>query len=138
MPARDLVHDALVNALEKDNWEITDDPLFIKVGRRKGYIDIGAEKFIAAIKGNKKIAVEGKGFSGSSELSEFEKALGQFNIYALALEEKEPDRILYLAVPEDFYRDFMEDSFFQKVVKRFDLKIIIFNVEKQIIISWID
>ena len=112
MPAKDQIHDALINALIKDGWTITEDPYFVKVGRRKGFIDLAADKIIAATKENKKIAVEGKNFAGASELTEFEKALGQFNIYQVAIEEKEPDRILYLAVPEDFYRDFMEDPFF--------------------------
>lgn len=138
MPVRDLVHVALVNALKKDGWIITHDPLFVKLGRRKGYIDIGAEKLIAATKDNRKIAIEGKGFSGNSELSEFEKALGQFNLYVLALEEKEPDRTLYLAMPDDFYIDFMEDSFFQKVIRMYRLRIITFNVENETLIQWID
>lgn len=137
MPARDSIHLALVNALEKDGWTITEDPYFVKVGRRKGFVDLAADKMIAATKENRKIAVEGKSFAGASELSEFEKALGQFNIYQLAIEEKEPDRILYLAVPDDFYRDFMEDPFFQKIIQIYSLKIIIFNTNNQSILSWI-
>ena len=138
MPAKDKVHDALTTALRKDGWTITHDPYFVKVGQRRGFIDLAADKIIAATKENKKIAVEGKGFSGASELTEFEKALGQYSIYLLAIEQKEPDRTLYLAMPDDFYRDFMEDPFFQKIIQIYQLKIIIFNVLEEKIISWIN
>ncbi len=32
MPARDKVHDIVKNALIKDGWTITDDPLTLKFG----------------------------------------------------------------------------------------------------------
>ncbi len=35
MPAKDKIHDALIEALQKDGWTITADPYFIKVGRKK-------------------------------------------------------------------------------------------------------
>lgn len=138
MPARDAIHDALVAALIKDGWTITHDPYFVKVGRKKGFVDLAANKIIAATKEDKKIAVEGKGFAGASELTEFEKALGQYNLYLWAIKEKEPDRTLFLAMPDDFYRDFMEDPFFQKIIQVYSLRIIIFNVVKEKIISWIN
>ena len=116
MPTRDFVHDILIRALVKDGWTITADPYFLKLGRRDGYIDLAADRMIAATKENEKIAVEGKSFASYSKLTEFEKALGQFSLYLLALEEKEPDRILYLAMPNEFYQEFMEDPFFQKVI----------------------
>ncbi|MCB0593863.1 MAG: hypothetical protein H6557_12555 [Lewinellaceae bacterium] len=34
MPARDLIHEAVKRALEKDGWNVTDDPLVIFVKRR--------------------------------------------------------------------------------------------------------
>ena len=46
MPARDKVHKALVNALIKDGWTITADPYFVKVGRRKGFVDLAADKYL--------------------------------------------------------------------------------------------
>jgi hypothetical protein len=57
---------------------------------------LGAEKVIVAEKAGRKIAVEIKSFIGSSTLSEFHLALGQFLNYRYALEDIEPDRVLYL------------------------------------------
>lgn len=138
MPAKDKIHDALVAALEKDGWTITNDPYFVRVGRKKAFVDLAADKIIAATKENRKIAVEGKSFIGSSELTEFERALGQYGIYILAIEEKEPDRVLYVAMPQEFYDDFMEDPFFQKVIRFYALKIIIFDEIKEEIVRWIN
>lgn len=137
MPIRDNIHEALKNALIKDGWTITHDPYYVPVGNRKAFVDLGAERMIAATKGTEKIAVEGKSFLGVSELTEFEKALGQFNLYFLALQQNEPQRVLYLGIPEVFYHSFLEDSFFQEVIQYYSLKIIIFNEENEEIISWI-
>lgn len=57
MPARDLYHDAVVNALIADGWEITHDPLSLSYGGKDLYVDLGAERAtIAAEKeGQKKV-----------------------------------------------------------------------------------
>ncbi len=34
MPAKDIYHDVVRTALEKDGWAITADPLTLKIGRR--------------------------------------------------------------------------------------------------------
>jgi hypothetical protein len=103
MSARDIFHNAVRVALEKEGWVITQDPLFIKVEDIEFYIDLGAERIIAAQKNTQKIAVEIKSFLGSSEVSDFHLALGQFMNYRLALKKKQPERVLYLAVPVDVY-----------------------------------
>lgn len=64
--AKDIYHDTVRTALEKDNWIITDDPLTLKVGRRDLFVDLGAEKLLAAQRQGKKIAVEIKSFISQS------------------------------------------------------------------------
>ncbi len=41
MPARDFYHETVRKALEADGWVITHDPYFPRLGKRKGYIDLG-------------------------------------------------------------------------------------------------
>jgi hypothetical protein len=77
MPARDIYHDAVKNALIKDGWTITDDPLHLRWGLKDLYVDLGAEKLFAAEKEGRKIAVEVKSFIGASEIYDLENALGQ-------------------------------------------------------------
>lgn len=38
MPAKDIFHNTVRLALEKDGWVITDDPLHLKVGGTEMYI----------------------------------------------------------------------------------------------------
>ncbi len=77
MPARDLFHDAVKVGLEKENWVITADPLFIKVDGKKAYVDLAAERLLTAQRGSEKIAVEIKSFVGVSFLDDFHMAIGQ-------------------------------------------------------------
>jgi len=100
MPAHDLYHDAVRNALIKDGWTITHDPFRMELGRRDMYVDLGAERLLAAEKADQRIAVEIKSFIGPSDIADLEQALGQFILYHDVLEAIEPDRILYLAVPQ--------------------------------------
>ena len=76
MSKRDFFHEAVCDALGKDGWAITDDPLKIEWGGATIKIDLGAERLIAAERGNEKIAVEIKSFLSPSPLSEFHTALG--------------------------------------------------------------
>ncbi|MGD1700785.1 element excision factor XisH family protein [Dapis sp. BLCC M229] len=70
-------------------------------------INLGGEQLIGQNKDNQKIVVEIKIFLGkSSAIYEFHIALGQFINYRVALKQKEPDRILYLAVPLITYNNF--------------------------------
>ncbi len=78
MPAKDIYHDAVKNALIKDGWKITDDPLILSIGKKDLFIDLGAEKLIAAEKDQQKIAVEIKSFLGNSQVNDLENALGQY------------------------------------------------------------
>lgn len=99
MAAKDLFHNAVKQALIKQQWIITADPLIIKIEGVKLEIDLAAERILAAQKEGQKIAVEIKSFLGTSVITDFHLALGQFLNYRLALQMTEPDRIIYLAVP---------------------------------------
>jgi hypothetical protein len=92
MPKKDKFHDAVKNALNKDGWTITDDPYKLDFGFTDAFVDLGAERLLAAEKGKEKIAVEVKSFIGSSELYEFHTALGQFANYELALQIEDHKR----------------------------------------------
>jgi XisH protein len=104
--AKDMFHQAVKNALVKEQWTITADPLRFQYGDVNFQVDLGAERLLSADRGNEKIAVEIKSFLNPSAVTDFYGALGQFLSYRLALETIEPDRLLYLAIPADAYRTF--------------------------------
>lgn len=56
--AKDIFHDVVRSSLEAEGWEIVEDPMTIKVGDTQIYIDLSADKMIAANKDDLKIAVE--------------------------------------------------------------------------------
>jgi hypothetical protein len=78
MSARDIFHNAVKIALEKDGWTITHDPLSLEFGLGSLYVDLGAERIIAAERRNEKIAIEIKSFLSGSAVSEFHTALRQY------------------------------------------------------------
>jgi hypothetical protein len=137
MSAKDRFHDVVKTALQKDNWRITHDPLTIRIeGIADMYIDLGAEKLIAAERNGQKIAVEVKSFIGTSTISEFHTALGQFINYRYALEVQEPERVLYLAVPLNAYNDFFTKSFIESVIQRSQVNLLVYDVEIEGIVRW--
>ncbi len=137
MAARDLFHNAVRNGLLKENWTISADPLSLKFGDTRIYIDLGAEKIVAAEKGEEKIAVEIKTFAGDSVVFDFHVAIGQFINYQVVLENKEPDRILYLAVPQEIHDTFFQSLLAQAVIQKYQIKLIIYEPEQEVIIKWL-
>ncbi len=136
MPAKDIFHSAVRNALIKEGWTITDDPLFIEFGGIDLYIDLGAEKIIAAQKDGMKIAVEIKSFAGVSLIYEFHRALGQYINYREALKMEEPGRRLYLAIPSDIYTNFFSLELIRLVTETCKISLIIYSAEEEVIIKW--
>lgn len=118
MPARDIYHDTVIIALEKDGWTVTDDQLKLTVGNRSVFVDLGAEKLFAAEKEGRKIAVEIKSFIGASPIRDLEEALGQYVLYTSILEEQQPDRLVYMAVTKVTYRDFFSEPICQLLMRR--------------------
>ncbi|MEB3343425.1 XisH family protein [Okeania sp.] len=137
--AKDIFHQQVKNSLIKDGWNITHDPFTIRISEAvKLHIDLAAENAIAAEKGSEKIAVEIKSFIADSDISSFHTALGQYLNYCQALEEQEADRIVYLAIPVEAYQNFFQLPFIQRSLKRYQVKLIIYNPKLEVISEWIN
>ena len=136
MPAKDIFHNAVRNALEKEGWIITNDPLFLRFGGVDMYVDLAAEQLMSAEKNGEKIAVEIKSFIGVSATTEFSTALGQFLKYQLALEEREPDRLLYLAIPIDVDRGFFSLELPRRLIDKYRVNLIVYEPEEENIVRW--
>lgn len=138
MPAKDLYHDVVLRALQTEGWVITHDPLTLSYGGRDVYVDVGAERMlIAAEKAAQKIAVEIKSFLDPSPMNDLEDAVGQYEIYRSVLQEVEPDRRLYLAVPQRVYEGLLTERFGQLILSTLHLQVIIFDPRHERIIRWI-
>ena len=137
MPAKDIYHDTVRTALEKDGWEITNDPLVIRWGKRDLYIDLGAEKLIAAERDNQKIAIEIKSFVSKSPIDDLEKALGQYILYYDLLIKLQPERLLYLAIHQEAYVEVFEDPIGQVLLENKRIKLLVFDALEEVILKWI-
>lgn len=138
MSARDIFHNAVRAALEQDGWTITHDPLKLEFGLGSLYVDLGAERVIAAERRNHKIAVEVKSFLSGSAVSEFHTALGQYLNYRLLMAVQYTDYHLYLAIPLNTYDSFFQLPFVQSTIQQHQMKLAIYTPEKQEIVKWID
>lgn len=137
MAAKDKYHDVVKKALEKDGWTITDDPLRIDTGSRIIKIDVGAERLIGAEKGEEKIAVEIKSFLGLSPLTDFYAALGQFLYYQSALKKSEPERLLFLAIPDSTYDTLFTEDLTREIIANYHVCIAVYDINKLKITKWI-
>ncbi len=137
MPARDIFHETVKRGLINDGWTITHDPLYLRVGVRYVFADLGAQRLIGAEKGNEKIAVEIKSFIGDSAIRDLEVAIGQYILYATVLAENQPDRQLYLAVNEETYEGILSEAIGEMVIEAQRIRLIIFDEETEEIIRWI-
>jgi XisH protein len=134
--AKDLFHEAVKRGLQKEQWTITNDPLELEWEEVTVKIDLAAERLMAAERGEEKIAVEIKSFIGTSAISDFHTALGQFLSYRIMLEVNQPDRLLYLAVPLETYQTFFQSQFAQVAVERHQIKLIVYEPVTEEIVQW--
>ena len=134
--AKDLFHQVVKDALIKDGWNITHDPFPVDYGDVQMQIDLGAERLLAATKDKTIIAVEIKSFVRPSAISEFHTAVGQYLNYRRALRAQEPNRILYLAVPNQTYDEFFRLRFIEEGIEEYQIYLLVYDVEERSIVKW--
>lgn len=136
MPAKDIYHDCVRNALLKDGWNITHDPYTMTFGQKDVFVDLGAERIIAAEKGSERIAVEIKSFQGASDIRDLELALGQYIFYRSLLKRFEPGRKIFLAVPYNVYVNTMQEPIARPVLADQEIALIAFDPVQEVIVQW--
>jgi hypothetical protein len=137
VPARDRYHPHVVDALIRDGWTITHDPLTVRIGVKDMFVDLGAERFLGAEKGARRIAVEVKSFIGPSETRELEVTLGQFVLYGDALARTQPERTLYVAVRRQVYEEVFEEPMGKMLLDNGRLRLIVFDPDQREVYRWI-
>lgn len=100
------------------------------------YVDLGAERMIAAEKAERRIAVEIKAFAGPSLVDDLEKAIGQYALYRDVMDETDASRELYVAVREAIYADFFQEPIGRLAIDKGRLKLIVFDPTKEVIRRW--
>ena len=139
MPAASIYHDVVIRSLQADGWVITDDPLTVSYGGRSLYVDLGAEHVtIGAERFGQRIAVEIQSFLGPSVIHDLQRALGQYEMYRTVLEETEPDRAVYLALPRRVREGLLAEQLGSLLVSRLGMRLMVFDEMQERVVEWID
>jgi hypothetical protein len=135
--AKDIFHEHVRQALQKDGWLITHDPYYLKIDEVTYSIDLGAVQTIGAEREGEKIVVEIKSFLRESMVNEFHSALGQYLDYETNLIFQEPDREVFLAVAVKVFNQMQKTKAIVNSLSRFRFRLIIFDPEQKEIVEWI-
>lgn len=138
MPAKDIYHDAVKNALIKDGWTIIADPYRIKYKDAELFADLAAEKPFVAEQNGRKIVVEIKSFLSPSPMRDFEVALGQYILYRNLIDLTEPEYEVHLAIKDSIYENFFKRESIQEITKINKVTLIVVDMEKEEILQWVN
>lgn len=139
MPAKDTYHDAVREALEKDGWKITHDPLRIVWQGKTMFVDLGAEPIIAAEKEHEQIAVEIKTFSNPDAVNDIHPAVGQYIFYRAVLRRIQAKRILYLAVPKTAFESLFDaEQVGEVLLEDEQIRMLIYDPVTKEIVQWLE
>lgn len=97
---------------------------------------MAAERLLFADRGTEKIAVEIKRFSAASKIYKFYEALGQYISYSVGIATQEPERVLYLALPDAAYNKLLEYTTVPESIQRGEMKLIVVDLLEEKIVEW--
>jgi hypothetical protein len=133
MPARDRFHDTVKRALIKDDWDILDEQFYLNAPNRRLWIDLRAQKETE----NRIILVEVKSFLNiDSEVEYLAQAMGKYRLYQLVLRRLNITYPLYLAVPRTALQGILGEPIGRDFVADMDVKLLIFDPEREEIWRW--
>src|SRR5262249_38151458 len=112
------------------------DPYTLTFGQKEAFVDLGAERVIAAEKGSEKIAVEVKSFQGASDIHDLELALGQYVFYRSLLARSDSSRKLYLAVPASVFTSTLQEAIARPVLTDLGVALVAFDPQQEVVVQW--
>ena len=136
MARLDKIHFAVKNALIKDGWTITAEPLHLVYGDVNLEVDLAAEPVLGAEKNQRKIAVEIKSFLDPSLINDLKITVGQYEIYLAYLKILEPERKLFVAVGQAAWRRMQEFKGLDVLWRTHKIPFIIVNLKTEEITEW--
>lgn len=135
--AKDIIHDAVRNALVKDGWTVTDEPFRIVYEEFELFADLAVGRApVIAEKYGRKIVVGVKTFGGRSFVKDFQHALGQYIMYRDLMELTCPGYELCLGISEFVHEEFFSQKAAMTIVRRHKLRFVIVDIGKEEIVKW--
>jgi hypothetical protein len=136
MPQRDSDHDAVRAALVADGWTITHDPSAIAFAGDRAFIDLGAERLLAATQADRAIAVEVKPFGGLSVIADVQQAIGQYLLYRSWLARVEPGRDLWLAASVEAAASVLARPGVRILLDDYAIRVLVVDIECEEVVEW--
>ncbi|MCU0542650.1 MAG: XisH family protein [Oscillatoriaceae cyanobacterium Prado104] len=138
MPAKDVYHDSVKQALISDGWTILKEHYELEYRGDNLYPDFAAQKSIAATRDREKILVEVKSFLGRSFITDLQATIGQYIMYKEVVEERNLDFKLYLAIPANLYRNNFQTPLAQLMLQKTQVNLLVFDPIQEVIEQWIN
>lgn len=134
MPAEDLQHKVVVNALIKEGWHIDKEQVYIRFGSKRLWIDLRASKSNGSV-----VLIEIKGFdTRASVVESLAQAVGQYILYRAALRYREiTDIPLYLAVPKSIYDTLFNEPIGDWTRREAAINLLVFDSDREEVVEWI-
>lgn len=136
MAAKDIFHQQVRRALEKDGWTVTDDPLMVFWPRTDKPLHPDGEQLLGAMKDTATIAVIVTSFLGASQITDLQYALGQFVVCRSSLHANDPARSLLLAIREDVFLALFQEPEVQELCSQEQIRLLVFNSLREEIVKW--
>jgi len=68
---------------------------------------------------------------------ELEQAIGQYVLYRLLLNRIEPERSIYLAIPDTSYQELFTEPIGELVISDLPLQLVVIDIERAEVKQWI-
>ena len=136
--AKDIIHEAVKQALLKDGWTIIADPYPLQYAEFSLRADLAAERFSATEERVRRIIIEVKSFAGLSFIHQFQQAIGQYSMYRDAVELNNLQYEIYLAVSNTAYQDNFHQLAVQNSIEKHNLKLVIVDIDDEQVLIWIN
>jgi len=136
VPAFDNCQPQVIHALEHDGWRIVAQNEHYRIKKRSIFIDLRAER---AINGNVEnmLLAEVKCFAEKENwTTDLYIAIGQYLVYREILLQLAIQNPLYLAIPSPIYATVF-DKIAREVVRQHKIKIIVVDIENEVIEQWL-
>ncbi|MEZ4660274.1 MAG: element excision factor XisH family protein [Caldilineaceae bacterium] len=137
--AKDLIHNAVGNALEKDGWTIVADPFRLDFKNFALRADLAARKLTSMEKLSFASSLKSSRFVGQFVRPRITASfIGQYQMYQDALILNQLDYTLYLGIGRDAYKDYFLQSGAEYAIQRYRIKLLVVDTNQEEISQWIE
>ena len=134
MPATDQCEPQVINALQKEGWEVETRSYPLVAEDAIYYADLR----LKSANNQRMIVVEVKCFPDSTTLVEaLYRAVGQYLLYENILARNEPGATIYLSIPNHVYTQIRARESLLSLIKRAKIKLIVVSIETETVEQWL-